>query len=462
LHAICQTSALACTEEEKLYEIPLKEFELGATIALTATVYNATSDDILSGFVVRFYEVYPDGSRSLVGTATTNASGVAAVSYLYVAGPCTFVADVATGQNFITSPILLTIGNETSLYLNVTRCYSENASHWHAYRHTISGELFCGSTPLVCKKITINVNGTRHNAFTDSIGQFDIDWYLIPKDNKPTTYNVTAIFEDEDAANVTVYGYTPNATRYAVSTTIYYGLKPSINSFTLTVEPPKTEVKTAPKDMLQGNVTATQTSVKIPPQKTPQQMQREAENSGTLRIEHEWSWWFPWYRTHFVSVYKGIALYDQGISPLPFVGATLTCSNTFLNIIRDLWSLVIWPVAVAVAGAEFTALLASNCGLMGFVIALVISIGTKTLSLITNWNSINGLAGAFMGYLFSTVMGMLKWTWGFVADFLRLLMGIIDLAEFGFGNLYRIFGFPVSIAFGGQILSRLQQLGAIQ
>jgi len=82
--------------------------------------------------------------------------------------------------------------------------------------------------------------------------------------------------------------YTPNDTKYAVSTTIYYGLKPSVNSFSLTVEPPKTEVKTAPKNMLQENVTATQTSVKIPPQKTPQQIQQEAEDNGWLQV-----WWGP-------------------------------------------------------------------------------------------------------------------------------------------------------------------------
>jgi hypothetical protein len=83
----------------------------------------------------------------------------------------------------------------------------------------------------MCKNLTIGVNGTKRYAFTDSKGQFDIDWYLIPKDNKPTTYNVTAIFEDASATNVTVYGYTPNGTRYPVSTTVYYGLKHSINSF---------------------------------------------------------------------------------------------------------------------------------------------------------------------------------------------------------------------------------------
>lgn len=233
----------------------------------------------------------------------------------------------------------------------------------------------------------------------------------------------------------------PNGTRYAVCTTIQFGYKPSANSTILTVEPQATHAET--------------------PTKTPEQMQKEAEQNGTLRIWHEFSWWFPWYRIHFVSVYKGIDQYDQGISPLPLVGATLACSGMFLNIMRDLWSLAIWPVAVAVATAEFTALLASNAGPIGFVTALLVSIGTKGLSLIANWNSVNGLAGAFIGCIFSTVMGILQWTWDFVANFFKLVMGIINVAEFGFGNLYRIFSFPMSIVYGGHILGRLQELGAI-
>jgi hypothetical protein len=58
-------------------------------------------------------------------------------------------------------------------------------------------------------------------------------------------------------------------------------------------------------------------------------------------------------------------------------------------------------------------------------------------------------------------MGLMKWTWSFVADFLKLLIGIIDLAEFGFGNLYRIFSFPTSIVYIGTILQRLHELRAI-
>jgi len=76
-------------------------------------------------------------------------------------------------------------------------------------------------------------------------------------------------------------------------------------------------------------------------------------------------------------------------------------------------------------------------------------------------NSVNGLVSALIGNIFSTVIGMLKWTWGFVVGFFRLLSGGLDLAEFGFGNLYRIFSFPANVAFGGTILTRLSALGAV-
>ncbi|MEM4733881.1 MAG: hypothetical protein QXD70_05070 [Candidatus Bathyarchaeia archaeon] len=242
--------------------------------------------------------------------------------------------------------------------------------------------------------------------------------------------------------NFTVYGFASDDTQYALCTTLYYfGFKPVSAAAALTVEPQSTSLFMA--------------------NKTPEQLQAEAEQSGWLTIWHEFTWWYPWYRCHFVSVFEGANLYDQGISPLPLVEATLTCSDAFLEIIRTLWNLAIWPVAVAVAGAEFTALLASNCGPVGFLAALLISTGTKLVSLSVNWNYINGLAGAFIGCIFSTVIGMLKWTWGFVSDFLRLLMGIIGLAEFGFGNLYRIFSFGAGMAYGTAVLTRLRDLGAV-
>jgi hypothetical protein len=250
----------------------------------------------------------------------------------------------------------------------------------------------------------------------------------------------------------------PDGTQYPACTTMQTVYWPSSNTAALTVEPPSTTATADPES------TATEqqesTKVEIPPGKTPEQLEQEAKDKGWLKVWHQFTWWFPWYRIHFVFKYGGIEMYDQGISALPFVGATLFCSDAFLNMIKNLWSLVVWPVACSVAGAEFTALLASNAGPTGFVAALLISVGIKLGSFYANWNSIGGLAGAFIGNVFATVIGMLKWTWSFVADFLKLLVGLIDLAEFGFGNLYRILSFLMSIAYLGKILERLEGLGA--
>lgn len=338
-------------------------------------------------------------------------------------------------DSLVTSPVQLTVSASTALTLNVEMGEG-------AFSHVFSGRLLSDGAGVPNKLVKIAVNGSVEDAMCTSSpgGEFSFALNLPPVNSKATGYQIRVMFEGDDCSSATAYSNV-NGTDYAVCTTIQYGYKPSANSTWLTVEPQATQIATTTK--------------------TPEQTQAEAEQDGSLRVWHEFSWWFPWYRIHFVSVNEGVDQYDQGISPLPLVGATLTCSDTFLNIVKDLWSLAIWPIASAVAGAEFTALLASNAGPIGFSAALLISIGIKGLSLIANWNSINGLAGAFIGYLFSTAMGMLKWTWGFVADFLKLLMGIIDLAEFGLGNLYRILSFPIGIAYGGQILGRLHELGAI-
>jgi len=87
--------------------------------------------------------------------------------------------------------------------------------------------------------------------------------------------------------------------------------------------------------------------------------------------------------------------------------------------------------------------------------------GLRILSTSLNWNSIGGLAGGFIGAVFSTVWGMLKWTWAFALNVLKVLQGGLNLMNFGFGNLYRLFSFSSSIFYMGTMLTRLHELGAI-
>jgi hypothetical protein len=282
------------------------------------------------------------------------------------------------------------------------------------------------------------------------VGEFAVD----------TDVMLTVVsFEGDDPCNASAWAYTLDGQCYPACTTVQHGYKPCQNSASLTVEAPKTDA-TAPA----GNEPPTQpecTTVTLPPPKTQEQVEQEAKDNGWLRVWHEFSWWFPWYRIHYVYVYEGVDQFDQGMSPLPLAGVTLDCSDAFLKLLAGFWSRVIWPIAGALVAAELTALVASNAGPTGFVAALLVSIGMKGLSLINNWNSVNGLISALIGSVFSTVVGLLKWTWSLAADFFKLLMGVIDLAGFGFGNLYRILSFPVTIGFEGQILQRLHELGAI-
>jgi hypothetical protein len=217
--------------------------------------------------------------------------------------------------------------------------------------------------------------------------------------------------------------YTLDGTRYAVSTTIYYGLKPSINSFTLTVEPPKTEVKTAPEDMLQGNVTATQTSVKVPPQKTPEQLRREAEHSGSLRVWHEFSWWFPWYRFHMVYLLHGIDQFDVGIGLLG--GNIINALQNFIDkisryakeIVPDLFADYVLREMVAVVGS-----LSGN--LVAWTIAAGISVDVKLYLIYEeSWDSLEKLYTSY------------------VSQFVSLMTEVGSfIAEFSLGNLVKIAG----------------------
>lgn len=96
---------------------------------------------------------------------------------------------------------------------------------------------------------------------------------LPPANNKPTVYNIKAVFEGDDPKTAFAYATTPEGQQYVICTTIQYGYKPSSGSVSLTVEPQATQVTT--------------------PTKTPEQLQQEAKNSGWLTAWHDSTWWYP-------------------------------------------------------------------------------------------------------------------------------------------------------------------------
>jgi hypothetical protein len=277
---------------------------------------------------------------------------------------------------------------------------------------------------------------------------------------KPTISMTLAGFEGDNPSNVTDIEYTPNGTRYAACTTIQYGYKPSSNTVTLTVEPPATQVIAASPD---ATVTQTpeSTTVIVPPAKTPEQMQAEAEQSGQLTKWHEFLWWYPWYRIHYVYWYSGSMEFDLGKSVLPLAD-TVQYAEMLLRRIWELLPKVSAGIAGALVGAEFTALVASNiAGPVGFLAALGISLGTKLLALATYYNNIDGLISTYIGTVFSTILSLVKAGFVLWVDFVKLLLGIKSLAEFGWGKLCSIFSVPINILFLGRVHQRLHDLGVL-
>ena len=169
-------------------------------------------------------------------------------------------------------------------------------------------------------QIIVKVNGTvLGDTVTLSDGSYSGTLYLPAVDNKLTNYQVEFAFYGDNAQNLTGYAFLPNGTRYAVCTTLqYFSYKPSANSTWLTVEPQAAYAMTA--------------------NKTPEQLQQEAEQSGWFKVDPEFSWWFPWFRLHYkldVNLPQGNPRLDYGWSPLPF-GETSEANNTALaNIMND-------------------------------------------------------------------------------------------------------------------------------
>jgi len=177
----------------------------------------------------------------------------------------------------MSSPVMLTVGKDTELSM---RLEPEKG-----YNFTVSGRLLCDGQPVPNKQIAIKANGTVLGALlTATNGTYSGKLYLPAKGNKPTDYQVDAVFQGDISLNLTGHAYLPNGTRYAVCTTLQYSAYvPAANTVFLTVEPTATQATKATK--------------------TPEQMQQEAEQSGWLKPpKPRFSWEYPFFRLHFIAV----------------------------------------------------------------------------------------------------------------------------------------------------------------
>ena len=216
-------------------------------------------------------------------------------------------------QGVASNPIQLTVSIATKLVLNVTRDVNST-------RHVVEGWLRRNGTGAAVsgKPITISVNDTRYGFTTDQCGYFVLDRDFPPVEDQNTTYTITALFEGDQPVNATAWAKTMDGQSFAACTTTQFGYKPAANSTSIRVEPPVTE--------------------KTVPTKSPEEVQEEAEDSGWFRTDHEFSWWFPWYRMHFVLNVQlppyGTLRIDYGWSALPF-GLTLKVNDVFGRLFND-------------------------------------------------------------------------------------------------------------------------------
>jgi hypothetical protein len=290
----CEDSILASasvTPLAILFSVSPSEFEPGASLLLNATIIDVKTNARFTGYAVNVLFICWSSnscSPSSLGTNITT-SGEATWSFIYPNNGTAYAFSArispATNetmpQGVASNPIQLAVSKSTGITLNVTRDSSSS-------NHVIQGWLKSNSTGVNYAQLKIMVNDTKYlPPLTDSNGYFCLSLDLQPVNNESTTYIIIATFEDsnQEPLNCTAWAVTLDGQVYAECTTVHYGLKPSTNYAIVNVEPQVTLI-TADEDMSvsQANETTTQSSVQVPPQKTPEEMQKEAEDNGWLQV----------------------------------------------------------------------------------------------------------------------------------------------------------------------------------
>ena len=237
------------------------------------------------------------------------------------------------------------------------------------------------------------------------------------------------------------HAYTPNGTRYAVSTTIYYGLKPSFNSTSLTVEPQATQETTLTK--------------------TPEQMQQEAEQKGWLDVRHDFSWWYPWYTLHFVGKYAAETIVDVGIDI--FGGDTGYFPDTPLRRKTKEWNQkVSLALLIGILATEGAIWLGSHLGIIYFGIALGFYIGYKVITLLANWNSIENLQISLESTFISLVLSVWSGLCSFLPEVWRAMAAATaSMKSWVFAFLCKLIMIPLNIYLLMMTWDRIVTLGGL-
>ena len=374
------------TRMEFLMEGAVIKVSVGQPYVLAVRLVRADNGSAVIG---RFVDLYKNGVKT--GVAVTNSSGIAHWDWtVEEAGVYYYKACSNSDSDWMYKP-----SNETRLVaiaqvVPVSILFDIHPKEFEPETTiALTAKVLNATSSQPLQGYTVTFYMVKAVLNTNDVdGSFSLTLNLQPASNRPTVYRITASFDGDTPSNATAYAYTPNGTRYAVCTTIQFGYKPSSHIATLTVEPQATHTDT--------------------PTKTPEQLQKEAENSGWLSIYNEFSWWYPWYRLHFVGKYNGETMIDVGIAPLPFAD-TGYFPDTQLKTKTDGWfTKVLWSVIQGVVATEIAIWAGSHLGPIYFLAAFIGYIAYKSVMLAASWNSLENLYVSLVSTVIS--IGISAWT----------------------------------------------------
>lgn len=184
--------------------------------------------------------------------------------------------------------------------------------------------------------------------------------------------------------NATTWAKTLDGEQYPACTTTQYGYEPAYNTTTLTVLPESTEV--------------------LAMTKSPEEMQKQAEQNGTLKLKNEWSWGYPWYRLHMVYLLGAVEQFDVGIGILG--GNIVTATNHFTSRINSYARDIAWDLFGDWVAGEVVQALGAWSGIWwvwaGAVIGATIYKGVLLYS--QSWNSLEKLQTSYVAQFVSLMV----------------------------------------------------------
>ena len=212
-------------------------------------------------------------------------------------------------QGVVSNPVQLTVANNTKIVLNATRPDPSSTVHYFV------GRVVWNSTAVRDRPVNVTINQTCYYCgLTNASGYFSFSADLRPVENKATAFMVLACFEDNVTlpTNATAWAKTPDGQDYPACITTQYGYKPSAKSLSLTVSLEKTNV--------------------VDPDKSPEEMQQEAETRG-LQVwgPDSFSIFPPFFKLHArvvidwlnIDIHSWVGLFACGIDSFTGIGRLL-------------------------------------------------------------------------------------------------------------------------------------------